>query len=304
VLVVLAIHAAVTYGGRAAWRLIVPIAVLSLLKEISGGVGDYTFLLTGFRVGQIPVPAVGGWLVASLLALDFAHRATARLPGKWRGHLPIVLVLVDLFAWHLSNAIEPIAQVAGWWRWNGEEAGPEFPRLAPGPWAVLIHWYVALTLIWIGCRGRRVRAAAICLGAFLLVPLANTVIPNAGAGIAILAIAVASLRLPGLHLDPAYVPLPPRNRAAALARPLPLVCLAVVLATLWVYANAGPRPDLVRYLWPVAVLSCVPELVPLARRMRPATPARSDLDSGSPIALEPGFAAGAAASSASSPPPS
>ncbi|MBK7976193.1 MAG: hypothetical protein IPK07_23940 [Deltaproteobacteria bacterium] len=247
-------HTVATYGYERGTRLLITLGILGVLHEVICPNGFYLVQMRGFRPLGVPLGVSAGWVITALLGLDFARRMLSAVAPRLVGSLAPTVLLAALFGGALSNAIEPVGQVSGWWIWTPEYSEGQFPHLAGGMWFLTIYLFNTFALATTGLAGRRRFA-----GVSLLIPFACAAMPlpiPASMGLAATSVVLLA-RLDALDLAPEF------GRRAQLtvtswSEVVPLGATMLILATLGYYASVSARPDVIELARPAAVLSVAP----------------------------------------------
>lgn len=255
----LAAYSVLLHGRRRARGLLVTIAALAILKEMAGKDGDYQMHLRGMS----PLGTAAGWTVATLLSLDFARRVSLALAPSWASHIVLRVFISGIFALFLGHAIEPVAQLAGWWSWKLDHA-TDFPHFEPGGWVTHIQFFAAGGLIAAGMKGRRRKSALVVILFVFVVP---TVLSLLLGPFSFPSQLLALVAFPGLRTDPEMIPALGTRGRARRAEWIPFVASSAVLATLLYYARRGPDPAAARYLVPMAILTLLGFVLPWLRML-------------------------------------
>lgn len=249
-----------TYGPALATGLLAALAVGATWKEIAIEPLPYEVLLVRAKPLGIPVGIIVGWLVTSMLALEFARRVGSLLPRRLARRVGPRLLLGALYAGWMARAVEPVGQAAGWWRWVDHLPGDP-PVLAQGDWAVNV---VILCVIAYGFAPavRRLGpggvAAASGMLALVLTSMStallalNARIPPPVVAFVFVFVPLAWLVVRGFTVAPGLLDPPARHRMRPLERCLPIASVAIVVSTLAHYATATGQPTLTAYaerLW-------------------------------------------------------
>lgn len=272
VLVGLTWHTLVTYGPVQGRRLLLTLAVLGVLHEVVCPNGYYIVQMRGLRPFGVPLGVSAGWMITALLSLEFARRALWAVAPPLAGRLVPTVFLAAIFGSQLSNAIEPVGQVAGWWIWTTEHAAGEFPHLAPGMWFLTIYFMGTVALVVAGLENRRAWGLAamvlpIAVGAYVPLP---PVLSYALLACAFSVLArVATLRMDGALSWPVGLEIQRWSDV------VPLAATMMILGTLAHYAITSPRPEVLAYARGAALLSVAPYVAMGSRRL--ATAVISDL---------------------------
>lgn len=256
-------HTVATYGYERGSRLLVTLGVLGVLHEVICPNGFYLVQMRGFRPFGVPLGVSAGWVITALLGLDFARRLLSALAPRLVGSLALTVLLAATFGAALSNAIEPVGQVSGWWIWTPEYSEGQFPHLAGGMWFLTIYLFNAFALATTGLAGRRRLA-----GSLLLIPFGCAALPlPIPVSLALAALSVVVLaHLDALDLAPEFAR-PAQLTVTRWSDVVPLGATMVILATLAYYASASARPDVIELARPAALLSVAPYLVLGALRL-------------------------------------
>lgn len=275
-------HTVATYGYQRGTRLLITLGILGVLHEVICPNGFYLVQMRGFRPLGVPLGVSAGWVITALLGLDFARRMLSALAPRLVGSLAPTVLLAAGFGAALSNAIEPVGQVSGWWIWTPEYSEGQFPHLAGGMWFLTIYLFNTFALAATGLAGRRRFA-----GVSLLIPFACAAMPlpiPAAMGLAAASVLLLA-RLDALDLAPEFAR-PAQLTVTRWSDVVPLGATMVILATLAYYAAISARPDVIELARPAALLSVAPYLALGALRLNdllrslaaPATEPRSSAE--------------------------
>lgn len=249
-------HTVATYGYERGTRLLITLGVLGVLHEVICPNGFYLVQMRGFRPLGVPLGVSAGWVITALLGLDFARRLLSAVAPRLVGALAPTVLLAAVFGGALSNAIEPVGQVSGWWIWTPEYSEGQFPHLASGMWFLTIYFFNTFALAFTGLAGKRRLA-----GAALLIPFACAALPlPVPAAMALGALSVVLLaRVDALDLAPEFAQ-PAQLTVSRWSDVVPIAATMVILATLGYYASVSARPDVIELARPAALLSVAPYL--------------------------------------------
>ncbi len=261
----LVVHAGRRYGIARARPLVLALVVVATWKELAIRPLPYEVLLTTARPFGVPVGVIGGWLITALLAMEWSRRSAALLPRPLRERSGPRALLLGFFASCMAQAVEPIGQAAGWWRWHLHHPGGP-PVLAREDWAVNVV-IMSVTAFLFAPRaarlsGWRLALAALSLGAgltaFSTVMLAKQgAVPSTILGPLVVGLPLLLLVAPGFRLDAGWSRPGDGGEMQPWEHALPLVTVSVIVVTLAHYARLTGQPQLALYSWPLVLASAL-----------------------------------------------
>ena len=270
IVVALVAHAFRLYGWRRGLRIMLTLLVVAYLKETTQEGSPYE-VSPAIAPGGVPVGIIFGWFIVGMLALEWSRLAALTIRPETAGGLMRRVLGMIFFGAAAGNALEPIGQAAGWWRWPGET----FPYIAHTIWAgmvplLTIPALLVGSLVSLKFLGRLtvtvLAIAAMFVGSYLIfvvggisgLALPGNPTPAALAvmGVLLPAMAVMMYRSRALTLHPAML----RPRAAGsmgLANAIPSLCTWAIIWVLVRYALESPFPGFWIHCIPLAALTLI-----------------------------------------------
>lgn len=233
VLLALVYHAFRLYGARVANALLVPFALVAMVKEALTRTPPYQVMIQGPLPGSVIVAS--GWIVVFLLGLEVGRLLGLRLGGRAARRLTFRAILVGICAAFCAHGIEPVGQLSGWWLWDH---GKDF-RVASPDWFGVVGTMGTIALataaVREGANARRFVGELVAFLATLLLAL-GLVGRFLSPIVALLLLPVLPLLYPRLQMPATLVP--DHAHLARWEQTLPALAMTSITLTLVGYALA------------------------------------------------------------------